>query len=109
MTGTAATQAEELLSIYELDVEVIPPNRPMIRVDHPDIVFDTKKEKERAVIGAIRDAHLERRPVLVGTVSVEESERLSHSLRDVPHKVLNARNEEVSRSTFHKVAARATA
>ncbi len=94
MTGTAATQAEELLSIYELDVEVIPPNRPMIRIDHPDIIFDTKKEKERAVIEAIRDAYLKRRPVLVGTVSVEESERLSRSLQDVPHKVLNARNEE---------------
>ena len=59
MTGTAATQAEEFLAIYELDVEVIPPNRPMIRIDHPDIVFDTKKEKERAVIGAIRDAHVQ--------------------------------------------------
>jgi preprotein translocase subunit SecA len=94
MTGTAATQAEEFLAIYELDVKVIPPNRPMIRIDHPDIVFDTKKEKERAVIRAIRDAHVQRRPVLVGTVSVEESERLSHALREVPHKVLNARNEE---------------
>ena len=81
MTGTAATQAEECLAIYELDVKVIPPNRPMIRIDHPDIVFDTKKEKERAVIRAIRDAHVQRRPVLVGTVSVEESEQAPQSRR----------------------------
>ena len=82
------------MAIYELDVKVIPPKRPMIRIDHPDIVFDTRKEKERPVIRAIRDAHVQRRPVLVGTVSVQESERLSHALREVPHKVLNARDEE---------------
>ena len=94
MTGTAATQAEEFSKIYGLEVEVIPTNRPVIRVDHPDVVFPTKKEKERAVIQEIRQAHQAGRPILVGTVSVEESERLSSSLRDIPHQVLNARNEE---------------
>ncbi len=94
MTGTAATQAEEFRKIYGLEVEVIPPNRPVIRVDSPDVVFKTKQEKERAVIQEIRRVHQTGRPVLVGTVSVEESERLSAGLRDIPHQVLNARNEE---------------
>jgi preprotein translocase subunit SecA len=94
MTGTAATQAAEFRSIYGLDVEVIPTNRPVIRVDHPDVLFETKLEKERAVIEEIRRAHQAGRPVLVGTVSVRESERLSASLRGIPHQVLNARNEE---------------
>jgi preprotein translocase subunit SecA len=94
MTGTAATQAEEFRAIYELDVEVIPTNRPVIRVDHPDVLFRTKQEKERAVIEEIRRVHLTGQPVLVGTVSVQESERLSAALKDIPHQVLNARNEE---------------
>ena len=94
MTGTAATQAAEFRSIYGLDVEVIPTNRPVIRVDQPDVLFETKLEKERAVIEEIRRAHQAGRPVLVGTVSVRESERLSASLRGIPHQVLNARNEE---------------
>ena len=81
MTGTAATQAEEFRSIYGLEVEVIPTNRPVIRVDHPDVLFQTKLEKERAVIEEIRRAHQAGRPVLVGTVSVEESERLSAGLQ----------------------------
>jgi preprotein translocase subunit SecA len=94
MTGTAATQAEEFRKIYELEVEVIPTNRPVIRVDHPDVLFRTKQEKEHAVIQEIRHLHQAGRPILVGTVSVEESERLSASLQDIPHQVLNARNEE---------------
>jgi len=94
MTGTAATQAEEFRAIYERDVEVIPTNRLVIRVDHPDVLFQTKQEKERAVIDEIRRVHLTGQPVLVGTVSVQESERLSAALRDIPHEVLNARNEE---------------
>jgi preprotein translocase subunit SecA len=94
MTGTAATQAEEFRTIYGLEVEVIPTNRPVIRADHPDIVFRTKQEKEQAVIREIRRVHQTGRPILVGTVSVEESERLSASLQDIPHQVLNARNEE---------------
>ena len=94
MTGTAATQAEEFHTIYGLDVEVIPTNRPMIRTDHPDVLFRSKREKELAVIEKIRDARAIERPVLVGTASVEESERLSAALGDIPHQVLNARNEE---------------
>jgi preprotein translocase subunit SecA len=94
MTGTAATQAEEFRTIYGLDVEVIPTNRPLVRVDHPDVLFRTKQEKEQAVILEIRHVHETGRPILVGTVSVEESERLGARLGDIPHQVLNARNEE---------------
>lgn len=94
MTGTAATQAEELRSIYELEVAVIPTNRPMIRVDHPDVVFRTLREKEQAVLAEIRRVHATGRPVLIGTASVGESERLSRLLDDIPHTVLNARHEE---------------
>ena len=94
MTGTAATQAEEFRAIYGLEVEVIPTNRPVIRVDHPDRIFQTKAEKEQAVIAEIHRLHQFARPVLVGTASVEESERLSGALNGIPHCVLNARNEE---------------
>ncbi len=94
MTGTAATQAEELRALYNLDVAVIPTNRPMIRVDHPDSLFRTKAEKEQALVQEIVTAHASGRPVLVGTASVEESERLSSLLGETPHSVLNARNEE---------------
>jgi preprotein translocase subunit SecA len=94
MTGTAATQAEEFRVVYGLDVEVIPPNRPVIRVDHPDVIFATKRDKERAVIEEIRRVHLTGRPIVIGTRSVEESERLSPRIRDIAHQVLNARHEE---------------
>ena len=95
MTGTAATQAEEFRTVYGLDVEVIPTNRPVIRVDHPDVLFQTKWEKEQAVIEEIRRAHETGQPVLVGTASVEESERLSAKLAGIEHQVLNARHEEL--------------
>jgi len=94
MTGTAATQAEEFRVCYSLDVEVIPTNRPVIRIDHPDVIFPTKAAKEAAVVEVIESAHEAGQPVLVGTASVEESERLSRSLAHIPHAVLNARNEE---------------
>ncbi len=94
MTGTAATQASELKRVYGLEVEVISTNRPMIREDHPDLLYRTKTDKERAVIMAIEDVHAAGQPVLVGTASVEESERLSSLLAHVPHNVLNARNDE---------------
>jgi preprotein translocase subunit SecA len=96
MTGTAATQAEEFKEIYELDVEVIPTNRPMIRIDNPDKLFDTKEEKERALAAEIQMIHETFQPVLVGTASVEESEKLSESLKriGISHNVLNARNDE---------------
>ena len=94
MTGTAATQMDEFRMIYGLEVEVIPTNRPMIRIDHPDELFNTKREKEAAVIEEIRRVHATGQPVLVGTRSVEESERLSGRLRGGEHQVLNARHEE---------------
>jgi preprotein translocase subunit SecA len=94
MTGTAATQAEEFRVVYGLDVEVIPPNRPVIRIDHPDVIFATKRDKERAVIEEIRRVHLTGRPIVVGTRSVEESERLSSRIGGLAHQVLNARHEE---------------
>lgn len=94
MTGTAATQADEFRIVYGLDVEVIPPNRPVIRVDAPDVVFRRRSAKEQAVLAEIHKVHATGRPVLVGTRSVEESERLSARLFDIPHQVLNARHEE---------------
>ncbi len=94
MTGTAATQAEEFRAMHGLDVEVIATNRPVIRVDLPDRVFPTKHEKERAVLDEILHMHQSTRPVLIGTASVEESERLSSGMNSIPHQVLNARNEE---------------
>ena len=94
MTGTAKTQALEFEKIYGMRVETIPTNKPVIRIDHPDAVFATKREKEQAVLEEIRSAHKAGQPVLAGTGSVEESERLSALLGDVPHRVLNARNDE---------------
>src|SRR5262249_13266213 len=76
MTGTAATQAAEFRAVYGLDVQVIPTNRPVIRVDEPDAIFPTRREKEQRVVEEIRRVHQTGRPVLVGTRSVEESERL---------------------------------
>jgi preprotein translocase subunit SecA len=94
MTGTAATQSLEFQRVYGLRVEVIPTNRPVIRIDHPDVLFRTKAEKEHALAAEIRRAHAMGQPVLVGTASVAESERLSSLLTDLPHEVLNARHDE---------------
>ena len=94
MTGTAATQADEFQMVYGLEVEVIPTNRPMIRVDLPDRLYATKWHKEQAAVAEIWKVHGTGRPVLVGTRSVEESERLSARLAGIPHQVLNARHEE---------------
>jgi preprotein translocase subunit SecA len=105
MTGTAATQAEEFQEIYELEVETIPTNRPVARIDEPDAVFPTKAEKEAAVIEEISRLHETGRPVLVGTASVEESERLSLALA-VPHHVLNARNEEAEAAIIARAGSR---
>src|SRR6266487_1718032 len=77
MTGTADTEAEEFNKIYKLDVVVIPPNRPLRRVENPDLVFRTEKEKWDAIVTEIVDEHQKGRPVLVGTVSIEKSEKLS--------------------------------
>jgi preprotein translocase subunit SecA len=96
MTGTAATQAEEFFKIYGLQVVAIPTNRPVIRVDEKDILFRTKGEKEQALLAEIARVHATGQPILVGTASVAESERLSACLRKarIPHHVLNARNHE---------------
>src|SRR5260370_6835442 len=77
MTGTADTEAEEFNKIYKLDVVVIPPNRTLRRVENPDLVFRTEKEKWDAIVTEIVDEHTKGRPVLVGTVSIEKSEKLS--------------------------------
>jgi preprotein translocase subunit SecA len=96
MTGTAETEAEEFQKIYGLDVAVIPTNMPMIRADHADVVFKTEQEKFRAVIDEIVECHEKGQPVLVGTVSIEKSERLSKLLqrRKIKHVVLNAKYHE---------------
>src|SRR5207247_696015 len=75
MTGTAETEAAEFHKIYDLDVVVIPPNRPMVRLDHTDVIYRTLDEKWKAVADEIEALHTAGRPVLVGTVSVENSER----------------------------------
>ena len=96
MTGTAATEAAEFWEIYKLDVVTIPTNKPVRRVDFPDIIFKTKKEKYEAVINEIEKWHKQGRPILVGTTSVEVSELLSRLLRRrrIPHEVLNAKHHE---------------
>src|SRR3989449_848549 len=96
MTGTAVTEAEEFHKIYGLDVVVIPTHRPMVRADSPDVIYKTEKSKFEAVIDEIVDMNKLGRPVLVGTVAVEKSERLSKMLerRGVKHNVLNAKQHE---------------
>ncbi len=96
MTGTAETEASELMKIYRLPVVVIPTNKPMIRVDMPDLVFKTVKEKFEAAAKDIKALHQKGQPVLVGTTSVEKSEYLSSLLKKmgVPHEVLNAKHHE---------------
>ncbi len=96
MTGTAATEENEFREIYKLDVIVIPTNRPMIRVDHPDVVYKTENAKFNAVIDEIVRCHEKGQPVLVGTISIEKSEKLSSMLkkRGIDHEVLNAKYYE---------------
>ena len=96
MTGTAETEAEEFEKIYGLDVSVVDTNQPMVRADHADVVYKTEKEKFRAAIEEIADCNERGQPVLVGTVSIENSERLSKLLqkRKVKHVVLNAKYHE---------------
>jgi preprotein translocase SecA subunit len=100
MTGTADTEAVEFKKTYKLDVVVIPPNRDMVRSDHPDVVYKTEREKFNAAIQDIAECHERGQPVLVGTVSVEKSERLSKLLKKegVKHNVLNAVNHEAEAS-----------
>jgi preprotein translocase subunit SecA len=96
MTATALTQAEELKQVYELPVVAIPPNRENIRQDFEDLIFTHRAAKEAALIREIRDVHAKGRPILVGTASVAESERLGRALavNGIPNQILNARNDE---------------
>ncbi|RMH05358.1 MAG: preprotein translocase subunit SecA [Nitrospirae bacterium] len=96
MTGTADTEAAEFAKIYNLDVNVIPTNRPMIRKDYPDVVYRTEREKFNAIVEEIKAYHDRGQPVLVGTISIEKSERLSAMLkqRGIKHHVLNAKFHE---------------
>ncbi|MGZ5492446.1 MAG: preprotein translocase subunit SecA [Thermoanaerobaculia bacterium] len=96
MTGTADTEAAEFDKIYKLEVVVIPPNKPMIRNDQPDLVYRTEREKLEAITSEIRDMQAKGQPALVGTISVEKSEHLSSMLKrqGVPHVVLNAKYHE---------------
>jgi len=96
MTGTAATEEEEFRGIYGLDVVVIPTNKPMIRIDHPDAIYKTEKGKLNAVVEEIEECYRKGQPVLVGTISIEKSELLSGLLKrkGIPHEVLNAKYHE---------------
>ena len=96
MTGTALTEEQEFRDIYGMDVIEIPTNRPVIRVDMDDAVYMTKKEKFHAVVEEVKEAHAVNQPVLVGTVSIETSERLSALLKrhGIKHQVLNAKYHE---------------
>ena len=96
MTGTADTEAVEFAQIYGLEVSTIPPNRPMVRKDMPDLIYRTRREKMQAIIQAIKELHATGQPVLVGTISIETSELISQLLKreGVPHSVLNAKHHE---------------
>ena len=96
MTGTADTEAAEFKKIYGLDVLVIPTNKPMIRIDNPDVIYKTRREKFDAVIDEIVELHKKGQPALVGTISIDVSENFSKKLkkRSIKHSVLNAKNHE---------------
>jgi preprotein translocase subunit SecA len=96
MTGTAVTEAEEFSKIYELDVVVIPTNKPMIREDHGDRIYRDEDAKFNAVAREIEEVHKNGQPVLVGTVSIEKSERVQELLKrkGIPVQILNAKNHE---------------
>jgi preprotein translocase subunit SecA len=96
MTGTADTEAPEFKKIYDLDVIVIPTNQDMIRLDHPDVIYKNQKAKYRAIIQEIKDLYKKGQPVLVGTISIDVSEKISKMLKKekIPHEVLNAKQHE---------------
>jgi preprotein translocase subunit SecA len=97
MTGTALTEEKEFREIYGMDVVVVPTNRPVIRVDHQDAVYKTKKEKFKAVVEDVKESHAKGQPVLVGTITIETSELLSRMLgkEGIQHQVLNAKFHEM--------------
>ena len=96
MTGTAVTEAEEFAAIYQLDIVEIPTNKPVVRIDHPDVVFKNDVGKNKAIVEQIIECHEKGQPVLVGTISIEKSEYLSGLLRKrgIKHNVLNAKHHE---------------
>ena len=96
MTGTAETSAEEFLKVYGLDVIVIPTNRPIVRKDHNDLIFQTEKGKFEAIAKKVKELNTRGEPVLIGTISIEKNELLSAYLKQegVPHVILNAKNHE---------------
>ena len=96
MTGTALTEEEEFSSIYNLDIIEIPTNKPLARIDNPDVIYKTENGKHKAIINQIEECHKKGQPVLVGTVSIEKSELLASMLkkRGIPHNVLNAKHHE---------------
>ena len=96
MTGTADTEAAEFHSTYKLDVTVVPTHKEMIRLDYPDVIYKTEREKFKAVVEEIMELYEKGQPVLVGTISIEKSEMLSKMLKraDIPHSVLNAKHHE---------------
>jgi preprotein translocase subunit SecA len=96
MTGTAKTEEEEFIQVYNMEVVVVPTHKPMIRVDHDDLIYRSEEEKFKAVVDEIAERHKKGQPVLVGTTSIEKSEKLSQMLRKkkIPHEVLNAKHHE---------------
>lgn len=96
MTGTGATSEEEFRSVYNLDVVVIPTNKPINRIDHNDLIFQTEEGKFQAIVKTVKEKHEKGQPVLIGTTSIEVNERLAGALRSagVPHEMLNAKNHE---------------
>ena len=108
MTGTAMTEANEFYKVYGLDVVAIPTHRPMKRINYPDKIFKTEKEKFDAIIQEIREIHATGRPILVGTTSVAKSERLSKvlTMHGIPHAVLNAKYHEKESEIIAQAGAR---
>ena len=104
MTGTAMTEAEEFHQIYKLDVVEIPPNKPIVRIDRPDRIYKSELGKFKAIINEVKTLHIKGQPVLLGTASIEKNELLSNLLTkaDIPHQVLNAKNNEREASIVSK-------
>jgi preprotein translocase subunit SecA len=104
MTGTAFTEAEEFQQIYSLDVVVVPPNKKLSRVDHPDLIFKTEKGKLKAVAKAIKEYHAEGRPVLVGSGSISKNELIAEWLdkEGITYEILNAKNNEREAAIIEK-------
>ncbi len=96
MTGTADTEAPEFKKIYGLDVVVVPTHQPMIRIDQPDVIYKNVAAKDRAIVNEIKELHTKGQPVLVGTISIEVSEKIARMLdkEKIPHEVLNAKQHE---------------